>query len=200
MFELTDRQIIFDTGLSRDELEQAKKDLVGRVLFLLGWVKLLHSDKYNNYVTNPKMEVALSKEIALVPDEILKGMNGYDTSMDTSIYTPNNHKSEIINKKSYSDIDSLNQELCTEVATEYSVGVKAVTGLAEDLRLYCKSKGKKYSNYKAALQSWVRRAIDVKKITKIVDTSTQPEEEYYDPEIAKQNLAKIMEMKKKLLS
>lgn len=99
IFELPDRVILFNTRTTQKELEIAKKELVGRVVFYKGWVKILHSNKYNNYVTNPKMEIALEKEMKLIPEEIIDFLNGYDTSMDTSIYTPNNHKSEIINNR-----------------------------------------------------------------------------------------------------
>lgn len=197
-FEIPDRVIVFDTGITRDELEQAKKDLASRVAFYMGWVRLIHTNKYNNYVNNPKLEVALQREVELVPEEINRVLDEYDTSIDTSIYTPNNHKSEIINKKSYSDIGSINQELCNEVAKEYSVSVRAVTSLSEDLKLYCQSKGKKYANYKAALQNWVRRAIEQKKITKVVNTVVKDDVEY-DPEMARQNIARIKEMRNAII-
>ena len=202
IFELPDRQIVFDTGVTREELEQAKKDLAGRVIFMLGWVKLIHSDKYNNYVTNDKMQVALQKELNIIPEEIKNNMNEYDTSIDTSIYTPNNHKSIIINNKSVNtlgSIDCLTKEVCGEIATQYNVSQRNVQNLAEDLRLYCESKGKRYANYKSALQGWVRRAVEVKKISKIAPAYVEPEPDY-DPVQAALNLEKLREMKNDLLN
>lgn len=102
-------------------------------------------------------------------------------------------------KNIYGSLSSLNEEVYGDIAKQYSVSVKSVTGLSEELRLYCQSRGKKYANYKAALQNWTRRAIEVKKITKIAADTTVDDDPDYDPEIAKQNLAKIMEMKKNVL-
>lgn len=94
----------------------------------------------------------------------------------------------------YRYIDSLNEELSVEVAKQYSVSLVAVRKLSEDLKLYCQSKGKKYANYKAALQNWVRRAIDEKKITKVVNTTVEDDPDY-DPEVARQNIEKLREMR-----
>lgn len=126
-----------------------------------------------------------------------------DTSSDTQVTTKGQQSDTIqevrSKNKEYKHIDSLNEELAREVATQYSVPLVAVTKLSEDLRLYCQSKGKKYANYKAALQNWVRRAVDQKRIPKIDTQPTADDDPDYDPEIAKKNLAKIMEMKKNVL-
>lgn len=126
-----------------------------------------------------------------------------DTKSDTKV-TPGGQQSdtkqEVRSKnKEYKHIDSINEELAREVATQYSVPLVAVNKISEDLKLYCQSKGKKYANYKAALQNWVRRAVDQKRIPKIATQPTVDEDPDFDPEIAKQNLAKIMVMKKNVL-
>ena len=100
IFEIPDRNILFDTGLNQSELDQAKKDLKEKVIFYEGWIKILNTEKYNNYVTNPKLEKAFNRELSVVPSKTIEYMNKYDTSIDTSIYTINNHKSKTINQKS----------------------------------------------------------------------------------------------------
>lgn len=126
--------------------------------------------------------------------------NQQDNQQLTSNQPATNHvlRSKEVKNKEYKYIDSLNEELATEVATQYSVPLVSVKKLSEDLKLYCQSKGKKYANYKAALQNWVRRAIDEKRITKI-NTQVVDDEPEYDPAVARQNLDKIMEMKRGLL-
>jgi hypothetical protein len=98
IFEIPDRVVLFNTRTTQSELEKAKEELKNKVVFYKGWVKIINTNKYNNYVTNSKLQIALEKEISLIPQEVVDYMNGYDTSMDTSIYTPNNHKSKIINQ------------------------------------------------------------------------------------------------------
>ena len=164
IFEIPDRNIMFDTGLSQTELDQAKKDLKEKVIFHNGWIKLLNTEKYNNYVTNPKLEKAFNRELSVVPSKIIEYMNKYDTSIDTSIHTTNNHKSKTINHKSKTketknnkDINSLNDEFCARVARNYDVSLPAVLKKKNDLILYCRSTGKRYKDCKATLQAWIRK-------------------------------------------
>ncbi len=168
-FELPDRTIIFDTGVSRDELEQSKKDLESRAVFYMGWVRLIHTDKYNNYVNNPKLEIALKREIELIPEEINRVLNEYDTSMDTSIYTPNNHKSEIINNKSVIERgvgrDSLGDKDFEEIASRYGVPVSFVRSKYEDVCNWEDEKPGRMRgrNWRLTLINWVKRdAIKIK--------------------------------------
>lgn len=109
-FELSDRTLLFDTKVTHAQLEIAKKELQQRVVFYKGWVRILHAGKYNNYVFNTKMEIASEKEKKLIPEEIDTVLDEYDTSIHTSIYTPNNHKSEIIIHKSEKKDESVREE------------------------------------------------------------------------------------------
>lgn len=74
----------------------------------------------------------------------------------------------------YSSKECLTDELCKEVANEYSVNFKAVCDIRDDLKGYHQ---KKYKNYKATLQNWTRKAIRNKQIFKI----TKTEVPYYPP-------------------
>lgn len=98
-------------------------------------------------------------------------------------------------KNTYSSLSSLDEETIGEVATQYSVSTYSVTSLAEDLRLYCQSKGKRYSNYRAALQNWVRRALETKRISKLPPQTPVQDDPQFDPEVAKINLQKIKEIR-----
>lgn len=63
-----------------------------------------------------------------------------------------NEKKEILNS-----IDSLTDDFCLKVAENYKVPLKFVLDKRNDLILYCRANGKKYKDYQAALQSWVRK-------------------------------------------
>lgn len=115
-----------------------------------------------------------NKNTTILVNNWLKYQRDDNTSDNNKITTKqqqNNTRQEIKNKRNkentYSSINSLNEKTVTEIADQYEVSLKDVERLKDDLVLYCQSKGKKYANYKAALQNWVRRALDVSKIHKI---------------------------------
>lgn len=202
IFEVSDRQIVFDAGVSRDELDQAKKDLEGRVVFSAGWVKIINSARYNGYGSSPKLDVAIKREISLIPEKIREEIDRLSIGYRYPIDTPINNKYIIINNKynnKYNTIGCLTKEVCKEIATQYNVSQRNVENLAEDLRLYCESKGKRYANYKSTLQGWVRRAIEVKKISKIAPAYVEPEPDY-DPVQASENMERLRKMKDELLN
>lgn len=165
-FELPDRKIMFHTGLNASELEQAKKDLSPKIIFYKDWVLVKNIDKFNSY-KGSKNDVAREREIKFLPEKMRQYIRGIDTSIDTSIDTTLNlnhnqkSKSEIKNKKkeknNFSNIDSLTDEFCKEVADGYNVSLRTVLELRDDLILYCRSKGKTYKDYRAALQTWLRK-------------------------------------------
>jgi hypothetical protein len=109
MFELTDAEIMFRTKLTKEELENAKKELeeAGKVKFKDNWIYVVNVEKYNNYRKSPDNEKAYWKEIAVVPKEILKYFN---SSVYSSVYS--NNKSKIINNKS--EIINNNKEIENE--------------------------------------------------------------------------------------
>jgi hypothetical protein len=104
MYELPDKYIKADLELTDKELEVAKEKLQknNKILFCDGWVKIVNHDKYNSYTGEPIQKAKL-KELALVPDKLIHYRYPINTSIDTSIDTPNkdiyNHKSKLIIKK-----------------------------------------------------------------------------------------------------
>lgn len=105
MYELTDREIVFDTSIDTSKLSSLKQELSGKAFFCESWVYIPNVDKYNSYKNSPKNEKAFIKETTLVPLNVLQHFIE-DTSNDTSIYTDPilleiiNKKSEIRNKES----------------------------------------------------------------------------------------------------
>jgi len=101
-------------------------------------------------------------------------------------------------KNIYSSLTCLTDELCSEIAEQYSVNVEPVKKLRDDLIGYCEQHGKRYKNYKATLQNWVRRAVDDKKITKVVKTQI-PNVPEISEEQRQKNIKSIAEMKSRLM-
>lgn len=73
-----------------------------------------------------------------------------------------NHKSENINQKSkteFSEFLDLTENVCQEIANKYNVSLQDVLDVKDDMEVWMgKSSKNKYSNYKLALQTWVRKS------------------------------------------
>ena len=78
IYDVSDRVIMFDTGLNAKELEDAKQELSPKVVFYKGWVKVRNALKYSNFKGESNQK-AQEKELNLVPDEILSYFNELDT-------------------------------------------------------------------------------------------------------------------------
>lgn len=163
-YEIPDAKICYQTGLTNAELEQSKKDLNGKVSFLNGWVRINNIDRYQNY-SGPKNEIAKEKEEKSIPPDVRDTISiPYRYPIDST----SNHKSEISNKKEgglgeTKSIETLTDEFCANVAKNYKVSIPFVLKKKNDLILYCRSTGKRYKDYQAALQQWVRKDRDDRK-------------------------------------
>lgn len=60
-------------------------------------------------------------------------------------------------KNKYSSIDSIGETELQETADKYQVTLPFVRSVLDDLDNYCKSKGRKYKDYYAALQNFVKK-------------------------------------------
>lgn len=70
-YELPDRNICFETGLSQEELKAAKKELIRKVTFYQGWIEIKNSTKYQVYAGS-KNDTAKQRELDLIPEDIKK--------------------------------------------------------------------------------------------------------------------------------
>jgi hypothetical protein len=174
-YELSDRVIIFHTGLNQAELEVAKKDLKDKVRFYQGWVNVINSERYNSF-RGEKNNTAVEREIRGIPKDIKTAL---DEAKDDRVSIPNvyssdtsiisNHNNNINNKPSnkgstYSSLESLTPDIIKDVSDFYHVPSSAVQKLKEQMELYCESNGKTYKNYKSALMQWTLRRIEEGKI------------------------------------
>lgn len=100
-------------------------------------------------------------------------------------------------KDNFSSIVSLNDGVCQGIATDYSVSLKAVREVRDDLMLWCKANGKTFKDYRAALQNWVRRGVKEKKIAKIPVSTPMPIVLEVSPEERAAVSKKIQELRAK---
>ena len=96
---------------------------------------------------------------------------------DTNKLTNNSqttHK-QLTTTKEYKNIRNkeINRERLEEISVKYKVSLKSVEDIYEELTLYCKSSGKTYKDYEAALMNWIRRKIGEGKLKQ---TLSQEEE------------------------
>jgi hypothetical protein len=88
-------------------------------------------------------------------------------------------------------IASITPEVITRVAGMYQVSEKDVTDIFTDLKLYVKGKGKRYSNYEATLQTWVRRKLKDGSIRKVKSEALSDYVTGGKPEVYDENKAKL---------
>jgi len=173
IYEITDRQVMFDTGLNREQIAEAKALFENnrKIMFKDNWVYSINSKKLNGYA-GEKIDKALEKEESDIPDEIIKHFQdtlsiqyqGVSSTLDTSI----NHKSEIINHKSIGvvkgGLENITDEDIEKISQDYKVPREFILSKIDDIKNYCASKGKRYKDYLATLRDWVKRdAINIKK-------------------------------------
>jgi hypothetical protein len=170
IYEIPDRQICFDTRLTQVELDKAKTELQGKAIFYKGYVRIVNVDKYNSY-SGEKNISAREKQMSMIPVGVIEYLMGIDTSIHTSMYTLNNHKSEIINNKSEKKGESMREE--NKVSSRSWLEEKEnvaklqadfpdvdVSGQVEVALDWLKSTGKAYKDYNAFMRNWCRRCVE----------------------------------------
>ena len=165
-YECPNRKVQFDTGINTPIIEafQRKMESAGKMFFKDGYVLLKNADKYEKYngELNDKAKLSLINELSIGIREWYEGgMKG--------VYIPTiNHNTEIINQKEgVVKGKQVSEELITDtefqqIADDYHVPISFVLSKYEDMTNWCKSKGKRYRDYKAALRNWVKKdAVDI---------------------------------------
>jgi len=180
IYEISDYEIIFLTGIKKADLMKAKSSLTekGKVLFFESWVAIVNSDKYNGYKNSESHKADYDREISLVPEELKTSLEKMKTSPRLVI----KHKTKNINKKksfgesenllekaepeqqpsavggtgTYRSLESLGEFEFRKLAEDFSVPIAFVLSKYDDLETYCGQHGKSYKNYYLALRSWVK--------------------------------------------
>lgn len=78
-FQVSDKRIQYETGLTSKDLVEAKKELREIVYFSKGWVVVLHAEKHNGFSKSIKTKVAYEKEFHSLPEEIRDVLGDTDT-------------------------------------------------------------------------------------------------------------------------
>lgn len=192
---ITDRQIMFDTGLNSNQLETGKKELsnLNWCYFTDNWVFHNHKCAYINYEGRDRVLQSKQEEIDKVPLKIKDIFNGLVTGYKPVLNHKSktiNHKSKTINQKlensreylkkfpldDFSDIDATDKQIRLEGEKAYN---------------WCLSNGKTKKDYKAFLRNWVLKNYKKKSGT----TPTRAD----DYDIDEKGIARIKDMKEKML-
>lgn len=202
---ITDRQIIFDTGLTIVKLRSAKDELtnLGWCHFTKNWVFHNHKCAYVDYSGGERVLKAKKEELNKIPQEIKQVFKGLMTGQRPNL----NHKSETINPKpkiirrKYSSLKDIGEAEIQEMAEKYSVPVNFVKSKLEDMTNYCQAHGRRYKNYLSALRNFVKKdAINHKIITPMSQPAkkkiVKPEKEM-TPHQMKKARKKVLAIKKK---
>ena len=100
IYELPDKYILLDVGITQKELNSIKEKFIkdNKFTFIDGWVRIENFELYNKFTGNLN-ETAKEKEMALIPKKVIEYPRGIDR-VSTISDTLNNHKSIISNNKS----------------------------------------------------------------------------------------------------
>jgi hypothetical protein len=104
-YQVTDRIIEFETGLSKEQikLSKAELELKDRVKFYKNWVFVINSRRLSGY-HGAKLQPAVENEYDKIPRDVIDTLSiPYPYTSDTT----KNHKEEIINKEQEIDISEI---------------------------------------------------------------------------------------------
>lgn len=154
---ITDRQLMFDTGINTAQLETAKQELeeLRWCFFTDNWIFQNHKCAYIDYFRNNQVQDAKVKELEQVP-------NSVQTAFKQRLNI--NYKLEIINNKpkgvvkgEYSEITSLQETDFEEIAADYKTTTDFVKSKYEDMVNWHKSSGKSKKDWKFTLRNFVKK-------------------------------------------
>lgn len=158
-YELSDREILFDTKIIN--LDKVKEELSPKVKFFNGWVYVVNSQGYNNFVGD-SFNVAIDKEKISIPETIKNALiegKEYPTPPDTppsrGEYSSSSNSNYSIN---YNKIEDVKDEDLEKIAEKYQVPVSFVKSRLDDMENWISAKGKSpYKNHYSALCNWVKK-------------------------------------------
>lgn len=131
-YEVTDRELIFDTGLDKDIILKAKAKFsaASKVLFFKNFVYLKNAQKYETY-EGPQNQKAKEKLINQMPQDVRDWyqytcLGGIDTPINEGTVTPPigtiSNKSKIINHSKEATPTNTGMELLRKTAQRIGKG------------------------------------------------------------------------------
>lgn len=152
------------TAITEQQIKKLFLEFENKAAYENGWVIIPNYERHNP-MNNPNIEKSRNKQLASIPQWVLeinetlckglgKGLQtlqGYETEMKRKEKETERKESEL------KGLDSLTDEFMQQVAENYQIPLQAVLKKRTDLILYCRSTGKKYKDYRAAIQNWIRK-------------------------------------------
>jgi hypothetical protein len=178
-YRISDREIIFETGLTAAQLKASrlKVQAVG-IYFLEGHCCLRNSFGYFDYCGG-KTESAKKREFESLPESVkiylAEGVIGQSLPNSSPTVERINQKLEIINdkleiketKKTFVRPEDVDDEECRKIAQEYRLEESVVKSKRDDMIIYCQSRKTKYTNHKLVLMGWLRDDLYKGKVHKL---------------------------------
>lgn len=103
-FEISEKFIELETGLSKNDIKMAKKELqkAKKAFFHNSWCYVPNLEKHNRYKASPLTTKAYKDELSKIPQSVINAFRSVvfpqlDSTMDTTMHST--HNTEIINKK-----------------------------------------------------------------------------------------------------
>jgi len=159
---ITDRQIMFDTGLSLNRLKTGKEELsrLKWCFFTENWVFHNHKCAYIDYSGRDRVLESKKQEIADVPKkvkEVFKGLiTGYKPVLNSKSKTIN-PKPETLRGKHLPKKGEVTVKQMTTIAENYRVPLKFVQSKWDDVLNYCHANDKRYTDFSRVLSSFVKK-------------------------------------------
>lgn len=170
---ISDRRIMFETGLSKSQLDEAKNELQNlKWCFFEGeWIYHNHECAYVDYFRNEKVESAKQSEIDTVPAKIVQYFN--ECCLNT-VQTPFKHrlninpklkninnkldKRECEREKTWNEKKPTDEQIA-KISTDYQIPISFIESKWDDIVNHCQSVGKpnKYKDWVATLRNWVKK-------------------------------------------
>lgn len=175
IFQLANSKIMFETGLTKKDLELAQDDLIRqkKVMFKDGWVCVVNARKNNNYEASELNKIACQKELDKVPCLIREF---FDTTIDTSMgvvsILTRNKKQEIRNNNTSNNLVLSTVEL-QELQEKFPT--KSVDQEYEKAQNYLAYTTKKYKDAKRFFNNWLHNSKDTKTPPKPAHRNELPE-------------------------
>lgn len=130
-FQLADKKIIFETGLTEKQFLEAKKELisVNKVKFQGGWIFVINAQKNNNYIKIPSNQKTFKDEWNKIPEKIKtyfqsdKSLPVLDQSLTSNGLNINNKQYNI----NTNNIINISKELLEFYNKEFNKNLRTVT-------------------------------------------------------------------------
>lgn len=169
IYELSDRVILFETGLTKQDLDKSKKDLKDKIIFVDGWIKIMNIEKYDSF-KGGKLLSAKEKQLNEIPIDISKKIDRVCIGYQYPIHTPNSNSNSNSNSKKYKyssfeELKNISDEDIEDLINKYGGNKSFVLSCIDDIGNWIEKKGysgtykKPWVNYKAGLANWMKNNV-----------------------------------------